>query len=163
MEEEEEEEEEEIPKDVLNPLLKKLMDQCCNIWFGGHGSSSQDMAQGTKNEEPTIQKFSSVDYVIEFYEVGLLQMKDHPTIGVSPDGVARVFVPGDEFQDQEMQLVCVEIKTRVKARTIFQAESRVDAVKEPSVDGEGEIVTCILCAIYLFVLLTNNLSLLDQV
>ena len=52
VEEEGEEEEEEIPEDVLNPLLKKLMDQCCTIWFGGHGSSSQDMAQGTKNEEP---------------------------------------------------------------------------------------------------------------
>ena len=118
------------------------------------------MAQGTKNEEPTIQKFSLMDNVVEFYEVGLLQMKDHPTIGVSPDGVAWVFVPGDEFQDQEMQLVCVEIITRVKARTIFQAESRVDAVKESSVDGEGKIVTCVLCALYLLVLLNNNLSLL---
>ena len=99
------------------------------------------MGQGTKNEEPTVQKFSSMDYVDEFYEVGLLQMKEHPTIGVSPDGIAWVVIPGDEFEDEEMQLACVEIKTRVKPRTIFQAESRVDAVKDSSVDGKGKIVT----------------------
>ena len=126
---------------ICHPLLKELMDQCLDVWFSRHGYWSQDMAQGTKIEEPTIQKFSSMEYVVECYEVGRLQMKNYPTIGVSPDGVAWVVIPGDEFEDEEMQLACVEIKTRVKPRTIFQAESRVDAVKDSSVDGKGKIVT----------------------
>ena len=67
-------------------------------------------------------------------------MKDHPTIGVSPDGIAWVIIPGDEFKEDGQTLVCVEIKTRVSARTIFQAESRQEAVKESSVDGDGKIV-----------------------
>ena len=140
-EEEQEEEETEVPADVLNPLLEKLMDQCCSTWFGRHGSSSQDMAQGTKNEEPTIQNFASKDYVVDFFEDSLLQMRDHPTIGVSPYGIAWVLVPEDEFEEQEKQLACVEIKTRIKPKTIFQAESRREAVKDSSADGEGKIVT----------------------
>ena len=120
------------------------------------------MAYGLFDMEPTIQKFTSMDYVVEFYEVGLLQMRDHPTISVSLDGIAWVLIPGDEFENKEMVLVCVEIKTRVKPRTIFQAEARVDAVKDLSVDGERKIVTCVLCALYLFVPFTNHTPPIDQ-
>ena len=122
-------------------LVAPSMPPMLSTWFGRHGSSSQDMAQGTKNEEPTIQNFAAKDYVVAFFKVGLLQMKDHPAIGVSPDGIAWVLVPGDEYDEQEKQLACVEIKTRVKPKTIFQAESRREAVKGSSVDGEGKIVT----------------------
>ena len=110
--EEEGDDDDEISEYILHPLLEELMDQCLDVWFSRHGYRSQDMAQGTKIEEPTIQKFSSMEYVVEFYEVGRLQMKKYPTIGVSPDGVAWVAIPKNEFEDQEMQFVCIEIKTR---------------------------------------------------
>ena len=80
--EEEGDDDDEISEYILHPLLEELMDQCLDVWFSRHGYWSQDIAQGTKIEEPTIQKISSMEYVVEFYEVRCLQMKKYPTIGV---------------------------------------------------------------------------------
>ena len=118
------------------------MDKCLHSWFGRHGATSTAMAQGTKNEDPTAQNFASMDFVEEFYEVGLLKWKEAQNIGVSPDGIAWVKIPGPANEDDEQQLVCVEIKTRVSDNTILKAESAREYAKEKSVDGDGKIVVC---------------------
>ena len=93
------------------------------------------MAQGTRNEEPTIQKFASIDYAVEFYEVGLLQMKDHPTIGVSPDGIAWVIISGDEFEENGQTLVYVQIKTRL-VDSLLLTDFRFNTFKRCESDDE---------------------------
>lgn len=81
-----------------------------------------------------------MDFVLQFYEVGLLTWGKANYIAVSPDGIAWVKVPGDEHQDQEKQLAIVEIKTRTKPKTISKAEKARDAVMGQSVSGDGRVV-----------------------
>ena len=55
-------------------------------------------------------------------------------IGVSPDGIAKVKVPGDKYEGIDSQWMTVEIKTRVAENTIYDAEV--------ARDEHGAIVTC---------------------
>lgn len=126
-----------VPHEVLVHMFDKLIDG----WFKRHISTSA-MAEGTKNEDPTAQKFAAMDFVLQFYEVGLLTWDEANYIAVSPDGIAWVKVPGDEHQDQEKQLAVVEIKTRTKPKTIAKAEKARDAVMAQSVSGDGRVVVC---------------------
>ena len=71
------------------------------------------MAQGSANEVPTAEHFATFDWVLDFYNVGLLEWKEAPYIGVSPDGIARINIESEVFTESEPQLACVEIKTRV--------------------------------------------------
>ena len=43
-----------------------------------------------------LKKLSEKDYVIEFYDVGLLQSKKYPFLGVSPDAIVKIKI-GDTF------------------------------------------------------------------
>ena len=57
-----------------------------------------------------------MDYVQQFFDVGLLQSKVYPYLAVSLDGVALI-----HFKENEVY-ACVEIKTRVSKKTIEKAE-----------------------------------------
>jgi len=48
------------------------------------------MKGGTKNEYPTVEKLCFKKYVLEFYDVGLLQSIQYPHLGVSPDGIILI-------------------------------------------------------------------------
>ena len=86
------------------------------------------MKVGSDNEFPTAEKFSKEDFVTEFYDVGLLQSKEYPYLGVSPDGIAKIRLGNDS------PYACVEIKTRSRDATIAKAEA---AAKQ-----HGRIVKC---------------------
>ena len=58
-------------------------------WFARTKSTSE-MAEGTKNEVPTLSTLQNYDFVTNLFEVGLLEMIDCPYIAVSPDGVATI-------------------------------------------------------------------------
>ena len=100
------------------------------------------MADGTKNEEPTAQSFASLDFVVEFYEVGLLMWDKCKNIGILPDGIALVKIPSESLSNLTAQLAAVEIKTRVSDNTITKTENAREAVKEISVHGDSKIVVC---------------------
>ena len=127
---------------ISNELLQLMLDKSLHSWFARHGSGTSAMADGTKNEEPTSQSFASLDFVVEFYEVGLLRWDKCKNIGVSPDGIALVKIPSDSLSNLTAQLAAVEIKTRVSDNTITKAENAREAVKESSVHGDGKIVVC---------------------
>jgi len=121
-------------EDIEHGLLEELLDECLVSWFGRHSGGTSAMAEGTANEEPTAQKFSSMSFVKAFYDVGLLQWNKADYLGVSPDGVAIVKVPGEEYKELEEKRCCVEIKTRVKPDPIAAAEN--------ARQQHGYIVTC---------------------
>ena len=88
------------------------MGKCLDSWFG-RNQSSQAMITGTENEEPISQKLETEDFVVAFFEVGLLQFTNIPYLAVSPDGVAII-----KLQDGTEETACMEIKTRVAEMTI---------------------------------------------
>ena len=63
------------------------------------------MISGTLNEEPTFDKLHHESFVVDTFEVGLLQNKNEPTIGVSPDGITLITI-----HDGTNVVGCVEIK-----------------------------------------------------
>jgi len=63
-----------------------------------------------------------MEYVNDFFEVGLLKWYEAAYSGISPDGIAWVQVPGEAHECLEDQLTCFEIKTRVADGTIEKAE-----------------------------------------
>ena len=52
--------------------------------------STDAMKIGINNEYPTAEKLSKEDFLIEFYDVGLLQSKNYPFLGVLPDGIVKI-------------------------------------------------------------------------
>jgi len=127
---------------ISDELKQLMLNKCIHSWFGRHQATTSAMAQGTKNEDPTAQKFASMDFVKNFYDVGLLKWDKAENVGVSPDGVAWVKIPGEAHTGLEKQLACVEIKTRVSANTIMKAENAREAVRESSVHGDGKVAVC---------------------
>ena len=127
---------------IDDDLKRHVLDKCLTSWFARHKAKTKAMAEGTKNEEPTAQNFASMDFVDSFYEVGLLKWDEAENVGVSPDGIALVKIPGDEHASLPKQLVSVEIKTRVNDNTIAKAEEARVAVKDNSVNGDGKFVVC---------------------
>ena len=57
------------------------------------------MKEETANKVPTMVKLDKYDFVLDMFEVGLLQSNEHAYIGVSPDGIAMVKVPGGGYAD----------------------------------------------------------------
>ena len=98
------------------------MDQCYNSWFGRHRdtqkqtSVSNQMRAGTKNELPTIEKLRSEEIVEGIFDVGLLQYKFCPFLGVSPDGIMTIKV------DELSECASLEIKSRMTQQTILSAK-----------------------------------------
>ena len=80
------------------------------------------MSQGSVNEIPTADHFATFEWVLEFYDVGLLEWKEAAYIAVSPDGIVRIKVQYLPFRESEPQLACLEIKTRVSENTINVTE-----------------------------------------
>ena len=109
--------------------IQELFAECQESWYGRH-SSNQAMKQGSVNEIPTVDAVCMKPFVLEFYEVGLLQWKTAPYLGVSPDGVLKIIVPSED----DAMMACVEIKTRVSANTIDDAVT--------ARENYGEIVHC---------------------
>ena len=104
---EDDESEPEEENQMPHPRSKlDLLRQCANSWFGRH-PSSKPMKKGTLNKVPTAEHIETYDWMLEFYEVGLLECKEFPFLGVSPDGVVRISVNGED----ESQIACIEIKT----------------------------------------------------
>ncbi len=108
----------------VTDLLPKLLEDCIGGWHGRF-KSSLAMQRGTSNEAPTAHKFSLEPFVKSFFEVGLLQNKEFPHLGVSPDGAVML---------TNGLVACVEIKTRVGESTI---EKAVNLSKD-----KGRIVHC---------------------
>lgn len=46
------------------------------------------MVAGTLNGKPTFDKLNHEIFIVDLSEVGLLQDKNEPIIGVSPDGIS---------------------------------------------------------------------------
>ena len=91
-----------------------FLSECLKSWFGRFKASTA-MKLGTDNEEATATKFAQEDFVKSFFDVGLLQCKAAPHIGVSPDGVALL-----QFGEEEAFHACVEIKTRTNEDTTIE-------------------------------------------
>ncbi len=118
-------------KDVVEAdgaIQKELMQSCLKSWFGRFKSSTH-MARGTSNEVPVALKFLQEDFVVDFFEVGLLQSKQHPFLGVSPDGVALT-----NNASVSNKVACVEIKTRVGDAPIRKATE--------AASDHGRVVNC---------------------
>ena len=81
------------------------------------------MKEGTANELPNMVKLDKYDFVLDMFEVGLLQSNEHAYIGVSPDGIVMIKVPGGEYGNLPPVTACLEIKTRVRPNTIADAEA----------------------------------------
>ena len=118
---------------ISDEQLQDILEQCHKFWFDRHTSGGA-MAEGTSNEVPTAEKFAAYQYVLQFFEVGLLQSKEADFISVFPDSVAIVKIPGDDYYDLEPVIACVEIKSRVAYNTINDAE-----VARPD---NGEVIAC---------------------
>ena len=122
--------------DIEPELLQLLFDKSMDSWFARHTPTTTAMASGTKNEDQTAQKFASMSFVVSFFEVGLLKWDQSENIGVSPDGVALVNIPGSEHLNLEPHVTMVEIKTRVSKTTILKTENAREAMQAESVEGE---------------------------
>lgn len=94
-------------------LLASVFENLMNSWYKRH-PSSEVMKRGSLNEVPTVEQLETMEWVLEFYEVGLLESRETPILAVSPDGIARINVEGYE----ESQIATVEIKTRQAIDTI---------------------------------------------
>ena len=57
--------------EASDEIKREILDVCYASWFKHHHSSS-NMTAGTNNEEPTLQKLSSEDFIDCLYDVGLL-------------------------------------------------------------------------------------------
>jgi len=106
---------------VPNNLLESYMEECLGSWFKRHKSSAA-MQIGSANELPTVERFSTFSWVQDFWEIGLVQWKKAPFVGVSPDGIATITVNDDDAP----QIACVEIKTRTAPSTIERAEKAAE-------------------------------------
>ena len=118
-------------KDVVEMdgvIQKDLIESCLDSWFGRFKSNT-NMARGTSNEVPVALKFIQEDFVLDFFEVGLLQSKQHPFLGVSPDGVALI-----NNASNINKVACVEIKTRVGDDSIRKATK--------AARDHGRVVNC---------------------
>ena len=96
------------------------MGKCLDSWFGRNWSL-QAMITGTENEEPISQKMETEDFVVAFFEVGLLQFMNIPYLAVSPDGVAII-----KLQDGTKEIACMKIKKRVAETTINKVRELVE-------------------------------------
>lgn len=117
-----------------NEVKVILLNKCLKSWFGKH-VSTEAMRTGSANEVPTAARLAARPFIKEFYEVGLLELKEAPFVGVSPDGVAKLSFDPTEFDDdeddellslaggEETDYACVEIKTRSSLNAINRAES----------------------------------------
>ncbi|KAG7370539.1 hypothetical protein IV203_019109 [Nitzschia inconspicua] len=98
--------------------LQRLLMECLSSWFSRHRSSN-DMATGSQNEIPTVERLKSTEEFIKaIYDVGLIRCRKNHAIAVSPDGICVLSLEGV----QEPVLACLEIKTRVADATIDGAE-----------------------------------------
>ena len=61
----------------------------------------------------------NMHFVVEFFDIGLLQFKQHPYLSVSPDGIALILFKGKKV------FACVKMKTRVAWRRIEDVENKV--------------------------------------
>ncbi len=113
----------------LDSLIEKdLIQSCLNSWFGRFKSTAP-MVRGSSNEVPAALKLAQEDFVMDFCEVGLLQHKECPFLGVSPDGVAMI-----NSAHITNKVACVEIETGVGAVPIATA-TKVAA-------DHGRVVNC---------------------
>ena len=135
-------EDDEDEVNVSKELLQLMLNKCIDSWFGWHTATTSAMAQRTKNEEATAQKFASMDFVENFYDVELLKWGKAENVGVSPDGIAWIKVPGEDHMGLEKQLYCAETKTRVSNNTISNAEKSRETIKEKSLHGDGKVAVC---------------------
>ena len=60
---------------ISDEQLQDILEQCHKFWFDRHTSGGA-MAEGTSNEMPTVEKFAAYQFVLQFFEVGLLQSKE---------------------------------------------------------------------------------------
>ena len=65
-----------------------MLDKCIDSWFGRH-SSSDNMRQGTENENFVLQRLTCEKWISDIFEVGMLQSKHGGGwLAVSPDAIA---------------------------------------------------------------------------
>ena len=114
----------------LDETLEILLGQCVKSWFGRHKGSGA-MKQGSLNEVPAMEQVESFEWVLELYEVGILQMRPHSMIAVSPDGIGKIKVTNEV----EFQTASFELKTRLSDQTTI-------ATAEQMADEYGVLVEC---------------------
>ena len=128
--------------DASDEELTNLLNDCFNSWFGRH-ISTEAMKIGSTNEIPTAEKLANESWVLEFYEVGLLEWKEASFIGVSPDGIARINVPANDADiessnsdgdETALHYASVEMKTRSSPNTIEKAQK--------AASDHGKLVYC---------------------
>ena len=78
-----------MDKLTVEELEKNIFDELVSSWFS-HSRSSEAMKRGTKNEEAAMIALRGLDFVTECWECGMLGIKEHPWIAVSPDGIAVI-------------------------------------------------------------------------
>ena len=106
-----------------------ILEKCLDSWYKRH-TSSETMKQGSDNEVPISENIKLLDWVLDLYNIGVIECTDTPYIGVSCDGIDRMRVY------QKVVLGCVEYKTRLsELSAIADAEKAVE-------DHGGEHVVC---------------------
>ena len=75
------------------------------------------MKVGTANEDNVVDALVKESFILEFYDVCLLQHKTLQYVAVSPDRVVKLIV------ENCYHLACVEIKTRVSENSRLKAEA----------------------------------------
>ena len=111
----------------------RVFDKCIDSWFGRH-KSTEEMQQGSANEEFILQRIKTNDWVHDVFEIGMLQTtRGGPWLAVSPDAIALGNIESSDgrFQEDEEQVIFVEMKTRQKPAPIqraFAARDKYGAV-----------------------------------
>ena len=105
-----------LDRNVTNENLRVVMDSLLDSWYK-RVSSTSAMKVGTANEDNVVDALVKESFILEFYDVGLLQHKTLQYVAVSPDGVIKLIV------ENCSHLACVEIKTRVSENSRLKAEA----------------------------------------
>ena len=85
----------------------EIMTSLMNSWFN-RARSTEPMVVGSSNEDTVLYSMSKKEYVLDIYECGMFQSKHAARLAASPNAIAAM-----QFAQGEVQVVVVEVKTRV--------------------------------------------------
>ncbi len=100
-----------------------VMDSLCKSWFyKTPKSEKRAFRSGRMNEAPVVAQLRKQPWIEQVFEIGLVQSKLWPALGVSADGIVVMKEPTSARGRPATTFGALEIKTKVAETTMHDAE-----------------------------------------
>ncbi|GBG16336.1 Hypothetical Protein FCC1311_118112, partial [Hondaea fermentalgiana] len=111
-------------KAVVDLSSSALSETLCKSWFhvkrGNESQRKRALLLGTLNETGIVAQLRKMTFVDAVFDIGLVQKKGRPGLGVSADGII-IIRPPNSLSYAERVVAPLEIKTKVASRTLSES------------------------------------------